>query len=325
MEENIFQPLEEYYNRLKSQDNEVENAIKSFMVKHNITTYKMYMKGGTRYVDVIGNVAVERTDVVNGTLPFPFGKVSGSFSCNDCHLTSLENSPIEVGDCFYCSGNKLESLEGAPKKVGVKFECAANSKEFTSKDIAKVSKVGHKVKVFPLSPSVTMWNGDGNYPTKVEVDKFRITTYDNVGVVIAIHVSADYYDKSQGKSMMNVSFWTKYTTTPFDGKMMKLDRVDGLEDYLSSDVLCKGLNNYFTKNINVLIEGMDIADIDFYNYDIPASKRSLLEDGYSDLWTMIADSYSHYDRMWEFIGDDWLDGVPILDLQVFDAYSKSKA
>ena len=43
MEENIFQPLEEYYNRLKSQDNEVENAIKSFMVKHNITTYKMYM------------------------------------------------------------------------------------------------------------------------------------------------------------------------------------------------------------------------------------------------------------------------------------------
>ena len=56
MEENIFQPLEEYYNRLKNQDNEVENAIKSFMEKHSITTYKIYIKGGKKYVDVIGNV-----------------------------------------------------------------------------------------------------------------------------------------------------------------------------------------------------------------------------------------------------------------------------
>ena len=325
MEENIFQPLEEYYNRLKNQDNEVENAIKSFMAKHEITTYKMYMKGGKRYVDVIGHVMMDWSDVQNGTIPFPFGKVSGSFSCNDCQLTSLENGPIEVGDYFYCSGNKLETLDGAPKKVGIRFECAGNKKDFTPKDINKVAKVGHKVKVLPLTPSVTMWNGDdGNYPTKVVVDKYRITTMDNVGVVIAIHVSADYYDKSQGKSMMNVSFWTKYNTTPFDKKVMKLDRVDGLEDYLSPEV-CKGLNDFFTKNINVLIEGLDLADFDLYNYDIPASKRSLYEDGYSDLWTMIADSYSHYDHMWKFTGDDWLDGTPLLDLQVFDAYSKSKA
>lgn len=324
MDQNIFQPLEEYYNRLKNQDNEVENAIKSFMAKHGISTYKTYLKGGKRFVDVEGNVAVKSSDIINDTIPFPFGKVSGSFSCNDCHLTSLENSPIEVGDCFYCSGNKLESLAGAPKKVGVKFECAANKKEFTAKDISKVSKVGHKVKVFPLSPTVTMWNGDGNYPTKVEVDKYRITTYDNVGVVIAIHVSADYFDKSQGESMMNVSFWTQYTTTPFDKKMMQLDRVDGLADYLSPEI-CKGLDNYFTKNIHVLCEGLDLADIDFYNYDIPASSRSLYEDGYSDLWTMIADSYPHYEHMWKFIGDNWLDGVPLLNLQVFDAFSKSKA
>ena len=49
MEENIFQPLEEYYNRLKNQDNEVENAIKSFMEKHSITTYKIYIKEGKQY------------------------------------------------------------------------------------------------------------------------------------------------------------------------------------------------------------------------------------------------------------------------------------
>ena len=107
----------------------------------------------------------------------------------------MENSPLEVGDCFYCSGNKLESLAGAPKKVGIRFECAGNKTTFTSKDIDKVSKVGHKVKVSPLSPAVTMWNGEGNYPTKVEVDKYRITTFDDVGVVIALHVSADYMER----------------------------------------------------------------------------------------------------------------------------------
>lgn len=323
MEENIFQPLEEYYNRLKNQDNEVENAIKSFMAKHDITTYKMYMKGGKRFVDVVGNVVMSRSDAPNGTIPFPFGKVSGSFSCNDCNLTSLENSPLEVGDCFYCSGNKLESLDGAPKKVGIRFECAGNKKDFTSKEINK-SKIGHKVKVFPLSPIVTMWNGESNYPTKVVVDKFRITTFDNVGVVISIHVSADYYDKSQGESMMNVSFWTKYTKTPFDSKMMKIDRVDGLRDYLPPEA-CKGLNNYFIRNINVLCDGMKLSDIDFHNYDIPASSRSLYEDGYSDLWTSIGDTTIHFDHMRRFIGDGWLSGVPLFELQVFEAFSKSKA
>lgn len=34
MEENIFQPLEEYYNRLKNQDYEVENAIKLHIPEH---------------------------------------------------------------------------------------------------------------------------------------------------------------------------------------------------------------------------------------------------------------------------------------------------
>ena len=325
MKENIFQPLEEYYNRLKSQDNEVEATIKSFMKKHDISTYKMYMKGGKRYVDVTGNVAMVRADAPNGTIPFPFGKVSGSFSCNDCGLTSLENSPLEVGDCFYCSGNRLESLAGAPKKVGIRFECAGNKTNFTSKDIDKVTKVGHKVKVLPLSPTVTMWNGAGNYPTKVEVDKYRITTFDNVGVVVAIHVSADYYDKSQEKSMMNVSFWTKYTKTPIDSKMLKLDRIDGLVDYLPPEA-CKGLSSYFVRNMNVLCEGMKLSDIDFYNYDLPASSRSLYEDGYSDdLWTSIGNKSIHFDHMRRFMGDGWLNGVPIFDLQVFDAFSESKA
>lgn len=323
MEENIFQPLEEYYDRLKNKDKEVENAIKSFMTKHNITNYKIYIKGGQKYVDVVGDVLMDCDDKIDGIIPFPFGKVSGSFSCNDCRLTSLENAPVEVGDIFFCSGNKLESLKGAPKKVGIRFECEGNPGRFTSKEISKVSKVGRKVKIMPLSSPITMWGGDGNYPTKVVVDKYRMTTFDDKGIAISIYVSADYYDESQKKSMMNITFWTKYCLTPFDKGVMKLDRVNGLEDYLLPK-LCERLNNYFAENMNVLIEQLNISDIDFYNWDIPASRRSYDEDGYSDLETMLGDNLP-CDHMRKFIGDNWMGGTPIFNLQVFEAYNESKA
>lgn len=323
MEENIFQPLEEYYNKLKSKDNEIEAAIKAFMEKHDITNFKTYIKGGKKYVDVVGNVIMDSKDKIDGIIPFPFGKVSGSFCCNDCWLSSLENAPLEVGDCFYCSGNKLESLVGAPKKVGTRFECDGNPGKFTSKDISKVCEAGYKVKIMPLDPVVTMWNGDGNYPTKVEVDKYRLTTFDDKGIAIAIHVSADYYDKSQGESMMNVSFWTKYCLTPFDKGKLKLDRVNGLKDYLSPK-LCEVLNKYFVKNIHIPIEQLNLSDIDFSNWDIPESSRSLYEDGYGELGNMIADNLP-CDHMRSFIGDNWLGGTPIFKLKVFDAYNNSKA
>jgi hypothetical protein len=78
--------------------------------------------------------------------------------------------------------------------------------------------------------------------------------------------------------------------------------------------------------MNVLCEGMDLSDIDFYNYDVPASSRSLYEDGYSDdLWTSIGDKPIHFDHMRSFIGDCWLSGVPLFELHVYDAFSTSKA
>ena len=325
MEDSIFKPLEEYYDRLKEQDKEVENAMKAFVKNHKIEDYKIYVKGGQRFLDVIGNVALDSSDVKDGKLPFPFGKVSGSFSCNSCFLTSLENSPVEVGDGFYCSGNRLESLAGAPKKVGIKFECAANAKDFSLEDIAKVSKVGHKVKEMPLPTPVSMCNGeDSDYPTKVVVDKYRITTRDNVGVVVSLHVVCDYFDNSQNKSMMRVTFWSKYCMTHFDKTKMQIDRVDGLQDYLPKDV-CEGISSYFIRNMNALCGILKLSKIDFNNYDIPASSSAYYEGGYPELSMAIGDKGLPLEHMRSFTGDCWMNGIPIFELEIFDAFYTSTA
>ena len=72
-----------------------------------------------------GNVVIYDEDLVDGHLPFNFGKVEGCFDCCSCpSLTSLEGSPKEVGrnfDCSYCTS--LTTLEGAQQKVGGTFRC----------------------------------------------------------------------------------------------------------------------------------------------------------------------------------------------------------
>ena len=68
-------------------------------------------------------------------------EVDEDFDCSNNQLTSLEGAPSEVGGSFYCYNNQLTSLEGAPSEVGGKFYCSNNKKEFTEKDVRKVSSV----------------------------------------------------------------------------------------------------------------------------------------------------------------------------------------
>ena len=72
-----------------------------------------------------GSIFIRNTDLVNGKLPFKFGRVDKDFYCCDCpSLTSLEGSPQEVGWNFSCSEcTSLTSLEGAPQKVDGFFDC----------------------------------------------------------------------------------------------------------------------------------------------------------------------------------------------------------
>lgn len=298
-------------------------AIESFMKTQTVSSYSIKFVGDGPVVNVVGNVMLERSDCKDGLIPVKFGKVSGSFNCNDCGLTTLKNSPIEVGDYFCASGNKILSLEGCPKKVGIRFEMwGVDQKTIATKaEFDKACKVGRKIKEFDLPEPVEMINGD-LYPTKVVVDKMKYTTIDNVGVVASIHVVTDYWNNDLDASMMRISFWTQWTTTPFDAKYFKTDRIDGIETEFSPEGH-NYMKDFFIENINVLIDGLDVNDIDWWNYDIPASSRSYYEDGYGDLFNLIGDSYSHFDKYHSFLCDGWLGGVPQFEYKVFKAFHRS--
>ena len=74
-------------------------------------------------IDVIGNVILIKETV---RLPVNFGNVTGSFSCSNNQLTSLEGCPQSVGGSFSCEHNQLTSLQGCPQSVGGSFYCSYN-------------------------------------------------------------------------------------------------------------------------------------------------------------------------------------------------------
>jgi len=80
-------------------------------------------KDGT--VDVDGDVILSKKGAnwTMETLPYKFGKVTGYFDCSDSQLTSLKNSPDEVGKDYSCMFLDLKDLKGSPRIVGGNFYC----------------------------------------------------------------------------------------------------------------------------------------------------------------------------------------------------------
>jgi hypothetical protein len=95
---------------------------------HNFLKNYTINSDGT--IDVVGDVDLwNRLGNKIGDmtkLPVKFGKVSGFFDCRMNKLTTLENSPSNVGHVFVCSGNELFTLAGCPKYVGGAFWCNMN-------------------------------------------------------------------------------------------------------------------------------------------------------------------------------------------------------
>ena len=69
------------------------------------------------------SIIISDTDLINGKLPFKFGRVDKNFICMKCtSLKSLGGAPQKVAgdfDCRMCTS--LKSLEDAPKKIGGRF------------------------------------------------------------------------------------------------------------------------------------------------------------------------------------------------------------
>jgi hypothetical protein len=84
-------------------------------------------------VDVDGDVDLSFMNLTE--IPVKFGKVTGSFDCDENKLTTLKNVPDWVGGSFYCSDNKLTSLEGCPDYVGEDFYCNYNNLKVYFKNI----------------------------------------------------------------------------------------------------------------------------------------------------------------------------------------------
>jgi hypothetical protein len=112
----------------------------------------------TGKIDVDGDFS--STGLFLRNFPEPgFGKVTGHFSCQYLHLTSLIGSPQFVGGSFHCyendleslvggptsvggnyifSGNPIKSLEGAPAEIGLTFDCHAFAVlEWTPENLTK--------------------------------------------------------------------------------------------------------------------------------------------------------------------------------------------
>ena len=111
-------------NTAKERKDDEANRIQEFINKQR-EPESIYITDDN-VINSKSNIIIRDTDLINGKLPFKFGRVDGYFDCSDCSsLTSLEGAPQEVGGDFYCSEcTSLTSLEGSPQEVGGTFICS---------------------------------------------------------------------------------------------------------------------------------------------------------------------------------------------------------
>ena len=110
-------------NTAKERKDDEANRIQEFINKQR-EPESIYITDGN-VINSKSNITILDTDLINGKLPFKFGRVDKNFICMKCtSLTSLEGAPQKVGRDFYCSHcTSLTSLEGSPQEVGIDFYC----------------------------------------------------------------------------------------------------------------------------------------------------------------------------------------------------------
>ena len=108
-------------NSGKERKEDKANRIQEF-IANQPESASIYITDGN-VINSKGSIFIRNTDLINGKLPFKFGRVDGDFDCSECtSLTSLDGAPQKVGGDFRCSDcPSLKSLEGAPQEVGGKI------------------------------------------------------------------------------------------------------------------------------------------------------------------------------------------------------------
>ena len=122
LNENIFNQYNKWKKGYVRKENSLQMRLDNFLSNKHSGVYRISEDG--KHVDCDNTVIIWNSDLINGKLPFPFGKVKGTFKCTCKDLISLEGAPKEIGGNFkfYLCPN-LTSLVGAPKEVGKSFSC----------------------------------------------------------------------------------------------------------------------------------------------------------------------------------------------------------
>ena len=125
LNENIFHQYNKWKSGYERKENSLQLRLNNFLSDEANKQYADYChisKDG-KHIDFNADITIRDYDLINGKLPFPFGKIGGYFDCAFADdLVSLEGAPKEVACDFFCSNcPKLTSLEGAPEEVGGDF------------------------------------------------------------------------------------------------------------------------------------------------------------------------------------------------------------
>ena len=126
LNENIFHQYNKWKNGYVRKENTIKIRLNEFLDKNPKYEDTLSISDNETFVNCSGSISIYDDYLIDGKLPFPFGKVDGNFDCSACtELISLEGAPKEVIGYFVCSDcPNLISLEGAPKEVGGGFSCS---------------------------------------------------------------------------------------------------------------------------------------------------------------------------------------------------------
>lgn len=122
LNENIFHQYNKWKTGYVRKENDVEIRMQTFIEEHNIKKYSITTdEKGIKYLNIndpLHFIRIHDEDLVNGKLPFKFGKIDDGLIFEDCEtLISLEGAPEKIHQIFSVQDcPNLTSLKGAPQK-----------------------------------------------------------------------------------------------------------------------------------------------------------------------------------------------------------------
>ena len=150
--------------------------IYNFFLDNQIAATPIINKNGN--IDIAGDIKLKNILGIS----FKFEKVTGSFDCSNCNLTSLDFAPDFVGGNFDCSNNNLISLENAPEFVGGDFDCSNNQlTSWGNKSLCIVGDLYYSGNPsLPTLPETAFTNTDEEIDPEINAQKFQ--TIGNISI-----------------------------------------------------------------------------------------------------------------------------------------------